>query len=111
MPDPTPKLTAKERARAGLFAHGEKAIGNYWCWQGDGLDFPESLTRPVLASADQVREWVADRSKAFEEAADELEGITSQPFDTARWIELKELVDLWRRRALAKEQAHGTSSD
>lgn len=33
----------------------------YWCWQGDGEDHPESLTCPVLMSAEDLRSLLADR--------------------------------------------------
>ncbi len=83
--DPTPKLTAEEKTRAELIAHREKAIGNYWCWQGDAEDHPESLTCPVLVPADQVREWVASRSKAFEEAYEQ-SLLTSDLTRLRRWL-------------------------
>ena len=74
---PTPELTTEERTwnKLELLAHREKAKGNYWCWQGDGEDHLESLTCPVLVSAAQVRELLAARSKAFEEAAEAVKGL------------------------------------
>lgn len=109
--DPPPKPTAEERMRAELVAHREKAIGNYWCWQGDGEDHPESLTCPVLVSADQVREWVAARSKAFEQAAREVNAETLSADPSGLCWSFREgvmpfAVSLEKRlRALAKEQA------
>jgi hypothetical protein len=37
--------------------------GEVWCWQGDDEDHPESLTCPVLMSAEHVRAFVADRAR------------------------------------------------
>jgi hypothetical protein len=44
----------------------EKAVqrGDYWHWQGDGHDFPESLTCPVVMTADQLRELLAKTTPA-----------------------------------------------
>lgn len=38
--------------------------GEVWYWQGDGGDFPESLTCPVVISAETLREWIGKVSKS-----------------------------------------------
>lgn len=45
-----------------LKAKDEAEFGNYWAWQGDGEDYPDSLTCPVVMSANQLRELLARRS-------------------------------------------------
>lgn len=49
------------------------AVGRdeYWAWQGDGEDYPESLTCPVVMTAEQLRallELIRDLLNAVEEA-------------------------------------------
>jgi len=44
--------------RRRLAMYIDKAEGQYWVWQGDGEDHPDSLTCPVLVPAEQVREWI-----------------------------------------------------
>lgn len=36
--------------------------GDVWCYQGDGTDFPESLTCPVVMTADEFRELLSRKS-------------------------------------------------
>lgn len=38
------------------------SIGEVWHWQGDGEDHLESLTCPVLISADDMRELIGKRN-------------------------------------------------
>ena len=52
--------------------HRQKHDGEYWAWQGDEEDHPESLTCPVLVPADTVRGWV-DLEKAFAEMPEPLQ--------------------------------------
>jgi len=59
-----------ERLRAKLDQWKDRAnnayrasIGEVWHWQGDEGDHPESLTCPVLMSAEQVREFIAMRTR------------------------------------------------
>jgi hypothetical protein len=49
--------------QATIHAADNKAIG-VWCWQGDGEDHPESLTCPILISADNMRAVLAARAPA-----------------------------------------------
>lgn len=44
----------RENARLRLLLEGHE--GDYWAWQGDGFDYPESLTCPVIMSANTLRE-------------------------------------------------------
>ena len=42
----------------------------WWCWQGDEFDHPESLTCPVLMSAEQARELVGEVRRLRAELAE-----------------------------------------
>jgi len=42
-----------------LTAHRAYARGEYWAWQGDEYDHPESLVCPVLISAKSLRKILA----------------------------------------------------
>jgi hypothetical protein len=48
-----------DRVSADLRMHQQKALGEYWVWQGDGTDHPESLSCPVLIHADDLRKLLA----------------------------------------------------
>jgi len=54
-----------DRNMAELNLHRSKARDEYWAWQGDGTDYPKSLTCPVLISADDLRDFIA-RSDAWD---------------------------------------------
>lgn len=55
-----------------LGEHVQKMAGNYWHWQGDGEDYVESLTCPILISADKMRGILAEveAMRAVVEAAE-----------------------------------------
>ena len=44
-----------DRLREEVQIHRDKARDEYWAWQGDEEDHPESLTCPVLISASALR--------------------------------------------------------
>ena len=50
--------------RGEVRMHRQKHDGEYWAWQGDEDDHPESLTCPVLVPADTVRGWIAVQQRA-----------------------------------------------
>jgi hypothetical protein len=52
-----------ERLRADNKLHRQRAEGEYWVWQGDGTDHPESLTCPVLIHAQDLRELLNRKAK------------------------------------------------
>lgn len=60
------KAYEQERAtmRREIVTLQEGAAGNYWHWQGDGEDHLESLSCPVLISADQLRAVLAEKGDA-----------------------------------------------
>lgn len=41
-----------------LALHEEVKQGNFWYWQGDGYDCPESLVCPVVMRADTLRQLI-----------------------------------------------------
>ncbi|MDE2106475.1 MAG: hypothetical protein KGL39_55185 [Patescibacteria group bacterium] len=43
------------RLKDELKLHRDKAADCYWCWAGDGSDYPDSLTCPVLMHAEDLR--------------------------------------------------------
>ena len=45
-----------EKAREEVEALHRERKGEVWYWQGDGYDFPESLTCPVLIGAEALRQ-------------------------------------------------------
>lgn len=57
----------KYKALSGLLTH--KLDGEYWMWQGDSSDQPESLTCPVIMSASTLRELLEtiNQSSQFQE--------------------------------------------
>ncbi len=81
--------------RTEVNAHRAKARDEYWAWQGDGTDFPESLTCPVLISASDLRGVLAENEQAdlsneLWEAAAEWAGTIKQRgsicvVDSAEW--------------------------
>jgi hypothetical protein len=56
--------TEYERVRQVPRLHRDMERGDFWAWQGDGEDHPESLVCPVLVPAAQVREWLAMKQDA-----------------------------------------------
>ena len=56
-----------ERKMDELVAHRDKARGDYWAWQADSEDHPESLVCPILISADRMR-VILDRAAKMERA-------------------------------------------
>lgn len=52
------------RVRGELSARRARDSGEVWFWQGDGFDFPESLTCPVIVTADKLRALLALSSTA-----------------------------------------------
>ena len=54
------------RLRYSLKLHDAKATGNYWCWQGDEEDHPESLTCPVLIPIDTLRPMLSAQDRVQE---------------------------------------------
>lgn len=49
----------ERRARVMTSLRGEEV----WYWQGDGMDFPESLACPVVMAADTLRKLLADAAE------------------------------------------------
>ena len=47
------------RCRQELAARAAATHGEVWYWQGDGDDHPESLTCPVIITADKLRALLA----------------------------------------------------
>ena len=52
------------RLRQHITMHEVSQGKDYWIWQGDGEDHPESLTCPVLIQADDLRSILADAKQA-----------------------------------------------
>ena len=49
------------KLRAEVQLHRDKARGDYWIWQGDGTDEPESLACPVLMHPEDLRKLLAEQ--------------------------------------------------
>lgn len=62
----------------------------YWIYQGDGEDYPESLVCPVVMSAEQLREMLA-KIENFESIINNSEGVSGfhQNGDVALWGEFE----------------------
>lgn len=56
--------TEEARLLRELTARRDCAEGNFWYWQGDGEDYPESLTCPVLIRAEDLRALLKERDDA-----------------------------------------------
>lgn len=75
----------RDRWQARAEMHERKARDEYWIWQGDGEDEPESLACPVLIHQDALRTLVAAHAE-LERARAEVEqlkrdcGCTCQDF-------------------------------
>lgn len=72
-----------EKWRTKFLTQRDEANSNTWIWMGDGEDHPESLTCPVIMSADQLREFVAAKESEQRLRA-ALEEIAKQPL----WSEM-----------------------
>lgn len=59
-------ISRVEALEAEVELHRRKAKDEYWCWQGDGEDYPESLTCPVLIAVADLRAILEDL-KHYEE--------------------------------------------
>lgn len=51
-----------EQAMRELSAIRAATAKDVWYWQGDGFDFPESLTCHVVMSADSLRDLLKNRT-------------------------------------------------
>ena len=70
--------------------------GNYWAWQGDGMDHLESLTCPVVIRPEQLREIIkaANLNSEVPRLEDELRHAREQlAAATKERDELREIVD------------------
>lgn len=77
---PTPLELASLRRE--LTAHRDKANGDYWAWQGDGSDHPESLSCPVLIPAADLRTLLAgQQDMRLKKALEELIASRGEPLD------------------------------
>ncbi len=47
--------------QARLRAREDVKAGNFWYWQGDGYDYPESLVCPVVMRADTLRKMLGPK--------------------------------------------------
>ena len=56
--------TKASEYRANAQVLRDKLNGDFWVWQHDGEDYPESLTCPILIHADHVREILGARAQA-----------------------------------------------
>lgn len=65
----------RERALRAELAAVKTDVDGVWLWQGDGRDHPESLSCPVVMSADTLREMVDARAKAEAKVANLRESI------------------------------------
>lgn len=66
------ELELEHRGTVSSLAMVNAGFDGAWHWQGDGCDRPESLSCPVVMSADTLSEIIAAKDEACDLAADAL---------------------------------------